>query len=291
VKFGSHIMGISLRHIPQVAQAFESNGIDSVWVPEHIVFPATMPPTYPYTESGYPAVTPDTPTYDPWAVLAFIAAATTTLRLGTNVYVLPLRHPLQTARSVVTVDRLSGGRVILGAGVGWLEEEFDYLGMPFNTRGKRADACIDVIRRLWSDDVIEVHDEHFDFGPVKFQPKPIQRPGVPIHIGGTSAAACRRAGRLGDGWIELGSKDLDEFKAKYALVMQARRDAGRTGPFEVTMPTPLGDTLDDYRRLEDAGVTRLVVAPRGPRGERPTPEAWIDWSKRFADEVIAKMGD
>lgn len=290
MKFGSHIMGLSLRHIPEVAQAFELNGMDSVWVPEHLVFPATIPPTYPYTESGYPAITPDTPSYDPWAVLSFIAASTTKMRLGTNIYILPLRHPLQTARSVVTVDRLSGGRVILGAGVGWLEEEFDYVGMPFKTRGKRADATIEVLRRLWSDDVIEVHDEHFDFGPVKFQPKPVQRPSIPIHIGGTSRAACRRAGRLGDGWIELGSKDIDEFTAKLAVVMDARREAGREGPFEVTMPTPLGNTLDDYRRLEEAGVTRLVVMPRGPKGERPNPKAWIDWSKRFADEVIAEMG-
>jgi probable F420-dependent oxidoreductase len=289
MKFGAHIMGISLRHVPEVAQAFESNGIDSVWVPEHLVFPATIPATYPYTESGYPQITPDTPSYDPWAVLSYIAAATTTLRLGTNVYILPLRHPLQTARSVVTVDRLSGGRVMLGCGVGWLQDEFDYVDMPFKTRGKRADATIEVLRQLWEDDVIEVHDEHFDFGPVKFQPKPVQKPSIPIHIGGSSPAACRRAGRLGDGWIELGSKDLDDFKDKYEAVMDARRAAGRTGPFEVTMPTPLGNTLDDYRKLEDAGVTRIVVAPHTPRGERPTPQGWADWSKRFADEVIACM--
>jgi alkanesulfonate monooxygenase SsuD/methylene tetrahydromethanopterin reductase-like flavin-dependent oxidoreductase (luciferase family) len=117
----------------------------------------------------------------------------------------------------------------------------------------------------------------------------VQKPSIPIHIGGSSPAACRRAGRLGDGWIELGSKDLDDFKDKHALVMDARRDAGRTGPFEVTMPTPLGNTFEDYRKLEDAGVTRIVVMPRTPKGERPTPQGWADWSKRFADEVIACM--
>ena len=290
MKFGSHIMGMSLRYIPDVVRAFELNGIDSVWVPEHLVFPATMPPTYPYTDSGYPSVTPDTPSYDPWAVLSYIAAATSTIRLATNIYILPLRHPLQTARSVVTVDRLSGGRVTLGAGVGWLKEEFDFLGMPFENRGRRADATINLLRRLWSDDVIEVHDEHFDFGPVKFQPKPLQRPSIPIHIGGSSRAACRRAGRLGDGWIEIGSDGLDEFKVRMAMVTEARREAAREDvPFEVTVPTPWGLQLDDLRRMEDAGVTRVVVGPRGARGVRPTPEAWIDWSKRFADEVIDKM--
>ncbi|WP_166903464.1 LLM class F420-dependent oxidoreductase [Mycobacterium sp. DL440] len=291
MKFGSHIMGISLRHMPDVAHAFELNGIDSVWVPEHLVFPAKIPATYPYTDSGLPEITPDTPSYDPWAVLSFIAAGTTTLMLATNVYILTLRHPLLTARSVVTVDRLSGGRVILGAGVGWLEDEFDYVNMPFKTRGKRADASIDAIRRLWSEDVIEVHDEHFDFGPVKFQPKPVQKPSIPIHIGGSSPAACRRAGRLGDGWIELGSKSLDDFKTKLAIVMKARAEAGRDGPFEVTMPSPLDTSLDGFKRLEDAGVTRVVVAPQAPEGERPTAQAWADWSKRFADEVIAELGD
>jgi probable F420-dependent oxidoreductase len=291
MKFGAHIMGISFRHMPEVARTFELNGIDSVWVPEHLVFPAKMPATYPYTESGYPGVTPDTPSYDPWAVLSFIAAATTTIRLATNVYILPLRHPLQTARSVVTVDRLSGGRVILGAGVGWLEDEFDYVRMSFVTRGKRADASIEVIRRLWSEDVIEVHDDHFDFGPVKFQPKPVQRPSIPIHIGGSSVAACRRAGRLGDGWIELGSNDLDDFKGKLAIVMRERREAGRDGPFEITMPVPFDTSLSGFKRLQEAGVTRVVVAPEGREGERPTPQAWTDWSKRFADEVIAVMGD
>ena len=104
--------------------------------------------------------------------------------------------------------------MILGAGVGWLKDEFDYVRSSFVTRGKRADASIEVLRRLWSEDVIEVHDDHFDFGPVKFQPKPVQRPSIPIHIGGSSIAACKRAGRLGDGWIELGSDDLGDFKRR-----------------------------------------------------------------------------
>ena len=131
MKFGTSIMGVSFRSYPEVAAAFEESGFESIWIPEHLVFPAEMPPTYPYSDSGYPPVTPDTPAYDPWVVLSYIAASTHHIRLATNIYILPLRHPLQTARSVVTLDRVSGGRVTLGIGVGWLEDEFNYLGLNF----------------------------------------------------------------------------------------------------------------------------------------------------------------
>jgi probable F420-dependent oxidoreductase len=288
MKFGTSIMGISFRAYPEVAAAFEDNGFESIWIPEHLVFPAEMPPTYPYSESGYPPVSPDTPSYDPWVVLAYIAAATRRIRLATNIYILPLRHPIQTARSVVTLDRVSGGRVTLGIGVGWLQDEFDYLGLDFAGRGQRTDAAITAIRRLWSEDVIEVHDDHFDFGPVKFNPKPLQKPSIPIEVGGTSGPALRRAGRLGDGWVEVGSSDIDEFAARLAVVCQARHEAGRTGPFEVTAGAGLVGEVDGYRRLQEAGATRVVTGPDGRSG-RITPEGAIDWAKRFADEVIAKM--
>ncbi|HLY81350.1 MAG TPA: LLM class F420-dependent oxidoreductase [Acidimicrobiales bacterium] len=291
MKFGTSIMGISLRSFPEVAQAFEQNGLESIWIPEHLVFPAVMPPTYPYSDSGLPPVTPDTPAYDPWAVLSFLACATQTIRLATNVYILPLRHPLQTARSVVTVDRLSGGRVTLGMGVGWMQDEFAYLRVPFKTRGKASDATIEILRRLWSEDVVEVHDDYFDFGPVKFQPKPLQRPSIPIEVGGAAPGALKRAGRIGDGWIEIGATDLADFTAKLEVVLAARRESGRDGPFEVTASGALASGLDGYRRLRDLGATRVLVYPGRPADGRPRPEDWIDWSKRFADEVIAKFDD
>jgi probable F420-dependent oxidoreductase len=290
MKFGAMIMGASFRTMPEIAAVYEDNGLESLWVPEHLVFPTQMPPLYPYTDSGYPVVTSDTPSYDPWVVLAYVAAATKRIRLATSIYILPLRHPLQTARSVVSVDRVSGGRVTLGIGVGWLPDEFAYLGLGFRDRGRRTDAAIDVLRRLWSEEVIEVHDEHFDFGPVKFNPKPLQKPSIPIEVGGASKAALQRAGRIGDGWIEIGSQDLGDFKAKLAVVMAARRDAGRTGPFEVTVSARLVDAdMDGYRRLAEAGATRIITgAPRSATPPwRVTPADAAQWAKRFADEIIA----
>jgi probable F420-dependent oxidoreductase len=292
VKFGVHIMGVSLKSLGQVARAYEEHGIESAWVPEHLVFPATMPPEYPYSDSGYPPVVSETPAYDPWVLLASLAAVTSTIRLATNIYILPLRHPLQTARSVVTLDRVSGGRVTLGIGVGWLSDEYDYLGLDFSARGRRADAIIEALRRLWADDVIEIHNEHFSFGPVVFQPKPLQKPSIPIEVGGASPAALRRAGALGDGWIEIGCGSLEEFKAKLAVVMEARRRAGRADePFEVTTSGGLGGPgLDGYRRMRDAGATRLLVGPpRDGATGRLTPESCVEWAERFHSEVIDRL--
>jgi probable F420-dependent oxidoreductase len=289
MKFGVQIMGIRLRHFAEVSQIFEQNGFESIWVPEHIVFPARMPPSYPYTPDHLPPVDPDTPCYDPWALLSYIACATTSIRMATNIYIAPLRHPLQTARSVVTVDRLSGGRVTLGAGVGWLREEFDYLGQPFENRGKRMDEIVPLLRELWSAEVIERHDQHFDFGPVKFNPKPLQSPTIPIELGGNSPAALRRAGRLGDGWIEIGATSLDELGRMLETVMQARREAGREHlPFEVTS---MGFThsLTAYREAAQAGVTRILTHPSFEPGFRPSVNDFDEWAKRFADEIISRL--
>jgi probable F420-dependent oxidoreductase len=287
VKFGLPLFGVSPRFYGDVAAAAEQNGFESVWLPEHLVFPQEIPPTYLYSESGLPPVTADTPLYDPWVVLAYIAHATTSIRLATNVYVLPLRHPIEVARSVVTLDRLSNGRVTLGMGVGWLEDEYVALGRSFHDRGKRADAMIALLRRLWTDDVIEEHNEHFDFGPVKFQPKPRHR-HIPIDVGGASPAALRRAGRLGDGWIEVGCTTLDDVRAHLEVITAARADAGRGDtPFEVTLSGSFGRDVDGVRRSEEAGATRIIASP--VLAERMSAEVVVDFTKRFADEVISQL--
>ncbi|WP_067887929.1 LLM class F420-dependent oxidoreductase [Actinomadura chibensis] len=324
MKFGLPMYGLSPRHQPEAARVAEENGYESVWVPEHLVLPAELPSTYLYTADGRPPIEPRTPMYDPWVVLAAIAASTERIRLATNVYVLPLRHPVITARSVVTLDRVSGGRVTLGVGVGWLAEEFGAVGMSFHDRGDRTDEVIPLLRRLWSEETVEHKGRHYAFGPVAFEPKPVQRygagRGIPIEVGGTSPPALRRAGRLGDGWIEIGARDLDDVARMLAVVRAARAEAGRTDePFEVTCSLP-GD-LDTVRRAAELGVTRVVAAPvRGHTGRsggrggssphndagrsggrggssphsdagRATKEDVLDGIKRFADEVIARTGD
>jgi probable F420-dependent oxidoreductase len=287
MKFGLPLFGVSPRYYADIAKAAEDNGFESVWMPEHLVFPEEMPSTYLYTESGQPPVNPNTPLFDVWVSLSNIAQATSTIRLATNVYVLPLRHPIEVARSVVTLDRLSNGRVTMGIGVGWLEDEFTAVGRSFHDRGKRTDVMIPLLRRLWTDDVIEHHDEHFDIPPIKFQPKP-RFGAIPIEVGGISKPALRRAGQLGDGWIEIGSPDLEEARRKLDIIDAHRKEAGRENlPFEVTLGGTFGRDVDGIRRCEEAGATRIVVAPMV--SERITPEIVADFTKRFADEVISKL--
>jgi probable F420-dependent oxidoreductase len=280
-------MGLSFRHFPDVARSFEAQGFESIWIPEHLVFPAEAPTNYPVTINGAAPFTPDTPTYDPWPILAYLAAATERIRLATAVYILPLRHPLQTARSVVTLDRVSNGRVTLGVGVGWLEAEFEYVGLSFRNRGRRTDAAIDAIRKLWTEDVIEVRDEHFAFGPVRFEPKPLQRPSIPIEVGGFSTPALQRAGRRGDGWVEVGSRSVADFRKKLDTVMEARAQAGRSGHFEVTVTGQLANDPSQYQALAEAGATRVVVDPRAVLGPRLGRQEVVAWATEFAAAHIA----
>lgn len=299
MKFGLSMFGLSPRYYPEIAAAAEANGFESVWIPEHLVLPAQMPSTYPYTNTGLPPIDPATPMYDPWVVLATVAQATSTIRLGTNVYILPLRHPLVTARSVVTLDRVSGGRVTLGIGVGWLEEEFDLVSQDFHDRGRRTDEIMALLRRVWDRDetVIEHHGEFYDLAPFQFQPKPVQRQGIPIEVGGASPAALRRAGRIGDGWLEISAREASVLASMIATIQQHREQAGRLHlPFEFTCG--MGRTLDNVKVAQDLGVTRLALGP-APHGNvlddpslphaRLSVQDFVDFTARYADEVISKL--
>jgi probable F420-dependent oxidoreductase len=286
MKFGFSFGGLSPRFYPALAAEAEAAGYESVWVPDHLVLPERLPATYPYADGGQPPITSHTAVYDPWVLLGAIATATERIRLGTNVYVLPLRHPIVTARAVLTVDRISRGRVTLGAGVGWLKEEFAIVGESAADRGRRADEIIGLLRRLWTEEVVSHEGTYYRFPPVRFEPMPFQRP-IPIEIGGTSPQALHRAGSLGDGWIHTGSTDPEALRAMLAVIHGARAAAGRQStPFTVT--ATLGTDLDSVRRAKDLGVDR-VVAGAWAAADRPGEQAYRDAMRRFADEVIAKF--
>jgi probable F420-dependent oxidoreductase len=207
----------------------------------------------------------------------------------TNIYLLPLRHPIATARMAVTLDRVSRGRFTLGVGVGWLEEEFAALDQTFRNRGSRTDEIIPVLRRLWSEDTIEHHGEHYDFGPVAFLPKPTASPSIPIEIGGSSPAALRRAGRLGDGWIEIGATDLDDVREHNAVVQEARREAGRDEvPFEITLSAALASDLSAIKRAEELGVTRVIAGYRGAP-DRPALDEHKQFIEDYAENVMTRF--
>jgi len=241
----------------ELTESADRLGFESIWLPEHLVLPAAMEGS-PHAGEEHPPVPPHLPVYDVFSYLSFLAARTERIRFGTQVYNIGLRHPFVAARGAATVDQLSGGRFMFGIGASWLRAEWDAVGLDFDTRGARVDEAIDVCRRLWSDDVIEHHGRCFDFDPVAFEPKPVQRP-LPLHIGGDGPAALRRAATVGAGWIPM-NHSLDEMPAAVADLNARAEQAGRTDAVEVT----LGGSVEseaDVERHAAAGVTRLIVRP------------------------------
>lgn len=304
MKFGMSMSGLGARHYPEVAETAEANGFDSIWMPEHLIFPAEMPPFYSYTRDNYPPMHSDTPAFDPWVVLGGVATRTTEIRLATGIFILPLRHPIAAARSVISLDRISGGRVVLGFAVGWMPDEFQIVGEDFHNRGKRTDEMIRLMRKLWSEDTIEFHGEFYDVPPVKFLPKPVNKQrGIPFIGGGTSPGALRRAGRLADGWVHhaqiraslytgephpgVNEDDFAQLADHLKVLERHREDAGRADqPFEIV--AGMGASRDNIRRCEQMGVTTYMVGPQSA-GLKGTKNDFIDWIKRFSDDVLTTV--
>lgn len=249
----------------------EALGFESVWLPEHLVLPVAMEGS-PYGEDEHPPVPPKTKIYDAPAYLSYLAGVTSTIRLGTWVYLLGIRHPFTGARGFATVDVVSEGRVEVGVGAGWLRAEWDAVNLDARTRGRRLDEAIDVCRRLWSEDVIEHRGEFFDFDSVMFEPKPVQQP-LPVLIGGESERALRRAEERGDGW--LGMQHTPDSVAPIAERLRAARGAGFSITVGGTVRSP-----DDVDAFAAAGVDRLIVAPWSRTSEA------LDGIKRFADQFL-----
>jgi probable F420-dependent oxidoreductase len=269
--------------LTRLATTAERCGIESLWTVEHVVIPQDYKSPYPYSSSGKIPGGEDVSIPDPLLPLAFAAAVTKTIKLATGVLILPQRHPLYVAKEVATLDVLSNGRAILGIGSGWLEEEFTSLGLDFHTRGARTDEAIKSIRALWSDGAASsFHGKHFNFGPVKCFPKPVQRPGVPIHIGGHSPAAAKRAGRYGDGFFPA-LAEIPKLKELFALMKSEAQKAGRN-PASIELSCMGRARVDELKALRDIGISRVVIAPPAPDADGLTRGL-----EKLRDEVIAKL--
>lgn len=252
----------------------EDVGIESVWAVEHVFVPRTMTTAYPYTADGTLDGVADAVLCDPVVWLSFMAGISTTLKLATGIMILPQRHPAYVAKEWATLDRLSGGRAILGIGVGWLAEESEALGIPFTERGSRTDESIAAIRSLWEHDTSTVQGRHYRWDAMVSNPRPARRGSVPIVVGGHAPAALRRAARLGDGFFWPGNLsgsidvhgDDDRFTAALATLRRECEAIGRD-PAELEITTGgynLSERLLD--ELEAAGVARVVVpSPRVSR--------------------------
>jgi probable F420-dependent oxidoreductase len=260
---------------PEVARAADELGYESVWLPEHLIFPAEIQGS-PAPDDPHVQVRSDIPLYDPFVMLASLATATDRVRVGTNVYNIGLRHPFVTARAVATLDIVSNGRVDLGIGASWLREEWDAVGLDFASRGDRVDECLTICRRLWTEPTVAFAGAHFAFDAVRFEPKPVQA-RVPVHVGGDSRRALRRAVEHGDGWIAM-VQPLDTFARSVEVLRNLATAAGRS--LDALQRTALEARPD--RELvaawQAAGATRLVVAPWARSADA------VEGLRRFRDE-------
>lgn len=244
----------------EICQRAEAAGFESVWGGEHVVIPDSIASKYPYTADGKIPAEPDTPIPDPLIWLAFAAAAAPTLRLGTCILIVPQRNPLVLAKELATLDQLSGGRVELGLGVGWLQEEFDALGVPWPRRGARNDEYIAAMRTLWAGPHAEFHGEFVDFAPSTCSPRPVNG-SIPILVGGDTDAAISRAVRIADGYFP-GEGDVERLGALLQRVHKAAEKAGRD-PASIEINTMFGVQMADpaagVEQMAALGVGRIMI--------------------------------
>jgi len=277
--------------VRRYSQLVESMGFESIWTIDHAVMCVEYDSTYPYKTTGRTPIPANSDMPDPLILMMLIAAATERIRIGTSMLILPQRHPIVLAKEVATLDQYSQGRVTLGVGVGWVEEEVKILGQNFHDRGRRANEWLEILKELWTDGESAYEGEYFQFKDVVSSPKPAQPGGVPLMIGGHSEAAARRAGRYGDEfyphWSTRGPDEAELVKLQAAIAAGAQ-EAGRD-PSEVGLT--LTSTSDAKTSVETAelcarlGAERVVVLP--PKGE--LDGALPEELQRFKERVIDPM--
>lgn len=285
MKFWQSLTWAETEHHCAVARFAEDLGFEGLIGADHALYPEKMRADYPYSETGYPPQTAESEYPDMWTTCAAMAAVTERVQFVCGVYVLPLRHPIEVAKQAATLSTLSQGRFILGVGAGWMREEFDIYGVEFESRGRRMDEMIDVMRGLWTGDMFEHHGEFFDFDRLVVSPKPTHP--VRLYFGGVAPVALRRTARLGDGFIGAGHLP-EEVPTVMGEIAALREQAGRSGaPFETILGVYGEPSVDLYRRLEDTGMTSGVHLPFPfAFGGRSTLDQKKRLMERFAEDVI-----
>jgi probable F420-dependent oxidoreductase len=284
MKFATFLYQTSPASIASIARRAEELGFESLWIPEHIILPVQYKSPYPYSSSGRMPAPPETPLHDPMLALAYVAGITTRIKLATGIYVLPIRNPLATAKAVVSLDVLSGGRFIFGIGIGWLKEEFEAVGMNFEDRARRSREYVALLKELWTKDDPVFHGKTVNIEGFRFMPKPAQKPHPPIVFGGHTEPSLKRTAQLGDGWYGIG-EDIEEVRRTIARLREHERAAGRTTPLELTIAPRLreGFGVEQAKKFAEMGVDRLIFAAG------PATKDQLAGMERFRDEVMAKV--
>jgi probable F420-dependent oxidoreductase len=251
--------------IRRSAQAAERSGFSSFWIGDHLVLFSAYPESpYPYAgvnpQWGDPPIPdPRLPLYEPVMAMAWAAAATTTLEVGSSILILPQRNPVVLAKELSVLDEFSGGRVTLGAGVGWCKEEMDAVGADWKTRGKRMDEYIDAMRALWSTDAAEFNGPTVQFRDAYMYPRPVRPGGIPVMIGGDTEIAQKRVARTGDGWLAF-NLPVAEAPARVARLKALTREAGRDPEaLRISVAIFSWTEPDELKRYRDAGITEFLL--------------------------------
>jgi probable F420-dependent oxidoreductase len=283
MKFATFMMQTQPSSLASVARTAEELGFDSLWIPEHIILPVEYKSPYPYSSTGRMPAPPQTPLHDPLIALAFVAGITSKIKLATGIFVLPIRNPFTTAKAVASLDVLSGGRFIFGVGIGWLEEEFDAVGMSFKDRALRTREYLGLMKELWTSEIPVYKGKTISIEGCGFMPKPAQRPHPPIVFGGHTEPALKRTARLGDGWYGI-AESIDGIRATISQLRAKEREFNRTAPLEVTISPRLGQPLTPaiVKQFEEMGVSRIIF------GAGPSAKDQIAAMERFRDDVMSK---
>ena len=277
--------------LPALARAAEESGFASVILSDHLLYPTHLATDYPYTSTGRPPWEPETPWPDPLVAAAALGAQTDRLRFIISVLVLPLRDPVLAAKTIMTTSVMTGGRLQLGVGAGWMREEFETVGQDFANRGRRLDESIEVLRKFEAGDLVEHHGEFFDVPPVRMSPIP-RRP-TPIIAGGVSKPALRRAAMLCDGWA--GQIQMrGEIAGLIDELRELRADSPRADePFSIV--TAVGDAIDasGYEAMAALGISTLITVPwvfYGVDLKKGSVEEKCEGIRRFGEDVLHKLG-
>jgi probable F420-dependent oxidoreductase len=269
MRLGLHALGIGpgarREIIDSVAVAAESAGFSTLWAGEHVVLVDDGASRYPYADDGRIAVPADADWLDPLIALSFAAAATRTIRLATGVLLLPEHQPVALAKRVASLDRLSGGRLTLGIGVGWSREEFAALGIPFERRGARTDEYLAALRTIWRDAPASFQGSFVNFSDIRVNPRPVRGERLPVVVGGNSDAALRRVAALGDGWYGFNLSGVSEVRERIGelrrLCAARQRDPSE---LEIAVALDHPPTLEERDGLAELGVDELVLVAAPP---------------------------
>ena len=279
MKFGTMLFHHRAPSLVAAAHSAEDLGYESLWMGEHLGLPVELKSTYPYDPSGRPPVRSDAPIMDPIVTFAFLAGQTSRIKFATGVLIVPLRNPFALAKAIATLDTLSNGRFLFGVGIGWLKEEFEWVGMNWEDRALRSNEYLKLMTELWSNSDPAFRGKTVKSEGFKFEPKTVQQPHPPFIFGGNTEAALKRAARLGDGWYGV-ARSFEEASELIKRLREVEKRYQRGAPLEITVAVGAVNT-DMLKRLADMGVDRVMASV--------PPRDYIGGLQRFHDEVMSKF--